>query len=948
MSNNTTFDEFTLTSYLSGNNAEYVEQLYDNFLADPSTVDQTWRHYFESLTNGHALSDISHFDIRSEFRDMAKHPRMLTGAAPAASAVQQESVDALITAYRRFGHLNAKLDPLGVAAPVDQRLQLQHYGLSEADFDKTYQARGLLPNQQGTLREIYHILRERYCGTVGIEYSRISDEDERAWMREYVEHKMPSIQFDAAVKKNILERLTAAQGMEKYLEVKYPGQKRFSCEGADSLIPMLNELAKRSRSVNVQELVIGMAHRGRLNVLLNIMGQSPAELFQEFEGTKDYGLTSGDVKYHRGFSSDVMTDHGPIHLSLAFNPSHLEFINPVVMGSVRARQERVRQKEPGKFDYAMAVMIHGDAAFAGQGVVMETLAMSQTRAYHVGGSIHIIVNNQVGFTTNDPRDARSSHYCSDVARMIDAPILHVNGDDPEAVIKVTQLALDYRMRFHKDIVIDLVCYRRHGHQEVDEPNATQPMMYQKIRQHPTPLKLYSERLLKEGVVNEAHVKQLADDYRQCLDEGRVTIQLLGEGLSDHYAANWTPYLGQDWRIAVDTSVPKEKVQALAKKLEILPDGFKLQRNVNMIYEARKKMTREEQPLDWGYAETMAYATLLHDGYPVRLTGEDCRRGTFFHRHAGLFDQNTGQAYMPLTHLNGQQGHVQIYDSLLAEAGPMGFEYGYATADPKALVIWEAQFGDFANGGQVYVDQFMSSAWQKWSRLSGVVLFLPHGNEGMGPEHSSARLERFLQLSAQQNIQVCIPTTPAQIFHLLRRQVLRPYRKPLVVMTPKSLLRHKLAVSSLEDLAKGQFQLLIPEVDQLDAKKVRRLIITSGKLYYELLNTRRENEIDDIAIVRIEQLYPFPYDELKAVINDYPNAKELIWCQEEPKNQGAWFCTRDRLLKCLPADRTLNYIGRHAMSAPASGYPALYKKLQYQTVHTALDLPVENPLCEEDD
>lgn len=929
-----TMKEFEANSYLFGGNAPYVEELYDAYLMNPDSVEPEWQSYFSSLQDGAAVGkDVSHEVVREHFREMAKHPRVF--ASEAAVSDKQGNVDALITAYRRFGHLNSQLDPLGSRNPPDSRLQLTHHHLSDADLNETFNTRGLLPKAQATLKEILDALKQCYCGTIGVEYSRITDDVEREWLRDYIEHQLPNFTFDAETKKSILKKLTAAEGLEKYLDSRYPGQKRFSIEGGDALIPMLHELSEHARAADLQELVVGMAHRGRLNVLLNIMGQSPAELFQEFDGTMDYGLTTGDVKYHRGFSSDVKTESGPIHLSLAFNPSHLEFINTVVMGSTRARQER--KKVGNKIDYAMPILIHGDAAFSGQGIVMETLSMSQTRSYHVGGTVHIILNNQVGFTTSNPHDTRSSRYCSDLAKMIDIPIFHVNGDDAEAVVKTALIALDYRMRFHKDFVIDLVCYRRHGHQEVDEPRATQPMMYQIIRSHPTPKTIYSKQLLDEKVVTQAEIDDWSERYRDRLDSGREVVDILHEGLSHHYATNWTPFLEKSWRVQADTTVPMDELKQLGDKITQLPENFTLQRNVGMIMSARRKMYEGAQPLDWGYAETMAYATLLHEGYPIRFSGEDVRRGTFFHRHAALFDQNTGECYEPLEHLNNDQAHIQIYDSLLSEAGALGFEYGYATADPHALVLWEAQFGDFANGAQVIIDQFISSAWQKWNRLSGLVMLLPHGYEGMGPEHSSARLERYLQLCAQENIQVFVPTTPSQIFHLLRRQVLRPFRKPLIVMTPKSLLRHKLAVSSLEDLSKGQLKLLIPEIDDIKPEKVSRVIACSGKVYYELLQKRRDENIDDIAIIRIEQLYPFPYDEFEAALATYPNAKELVWCQEEPKNQGAWFCTRHRLVKCLPDGWDIHYVGRHSMAAPAGGYPSLHTKQQTDLVNRALKL-----------
>lgn len=935
MSDKPSYEEFRLTSYLSDANAGYIDELYEEYLKNPDAVDAEWRNYFKTLNNGYAatLPDVSHKTIRQQFAQMAKQPRSAI-ILPQETTSKQENVDALIMAFRRFGHLNAKINPLGNENPIDERLTLKGHELSEADFNSNFKTRGLLDKPIATLKEIYSALQQIYCGTIGVEYTRLSNEDEREWLREYVEHRLPNLHPDAEIKRNILKKLIAADGLEKHLETKYPGQKRFSIEGGDALIPLLDDMAQRARVANVKEMVVGMAHRGRLNVLINIMGQSPLELFQEFEGTKDYGLTTGDVKYHRGFSSDVNTKVGPIHLTLAFNPSHLEFINAVVMGSVRARQDRDTSSH--KRDYAMAVIIHGDAAFAGQGIVMETLSMSQTRGYAIGGSIHIILNNQVGFTISDPRDARSSLYCSDLAKMIDAPVFHVNGDDTEAVVALGQLALDYRMKFHKDVVIDLVCYRRHGHNEADEPRVTQPMMYKIIDNHAAPREIYAKQLAAEGIIKLEEAEQWFNDYRNQLDEGRTVVDVV-HGLSQHYAANWTPHVGQLPNVVADTSVPKEKIIELGKKLEQLPAGFVLQKNVAMVYDARKKMNAEETPIDWGYAEIMAYATLLVEGYSVRLAGEDSRRGTFFHRHAFVFDQNTGEPYMPLEHLNHKTARVEIYDSLLSEAGTMGFEYGYSAADPKTLVIWEAQYGDFANGAQVIIDQFISSGWQKWNRMSGLVLFLPHGSEGAGPEHSSARLERYLQLCAQKNMQVFVPTTPAQMFHLLRRQVLRPYRGPLIVMSPKSLLRNKMSYSTLDDLAKGQLQLLIPEVDNLDPKKVRRVILCCGKIYFELLAQRREHKIDDIALIRIEQLYPFPYEELQKVLNTYANAKTIIWCQEEPKNQGAWFITRDRILKYIKEGQVLDVVSRPPMAAPATGYGVMFKKTQQQVITDALQL-----------
>lgn len=937
MQKETLMEHLQKSSYLVDENAGYIEALYESFLKDPNNVDKEWCSYFQSLSQDVAVSDILDAGIEKECRELSVQPARIASASSQTPAPKQAAVDLLIEAYQRFGHLSAKVNPLMDNWPVDPRLKLNHYALTEADFQETFLTHGLLDKSKATLEEIYNRLSKVYCGSIGVRFDTVLDERERYWLQDYVEHRLICIDFNKEIKKNILQQLVAAETLEKYLDTKYVGQVRYSLEGGESLIPLLDELVKQARRKKLDEVVICMAHRGRINVLLNIMGQSAAELFQEFEGKRDYGLTSGDVKYHRGYSRDVKTDEGPIHLSLAFNPSHLEFICPVIMGSVRARQERQNGQNP---DYAMAVMIHGDASFSGEGIIMETLNMSQTRAYYVGGSIHIILNNQLGFTTSNSKDARSSLYCADIAKMLDAPVFQVNGDDPESVIAVTQLALDYRMEFHKDVFIDLICYRRHGHQEVDDPMPTQPTMYKIIQEHATTRALYAKELINQKICTSQEIDEWIEKYRARLDEGRQLVETLTDSLSRHHTANWTPYLDQEWTAVVDTNIPLEKLQALGKKLATLPDTLNIHRKVASIYKTRIEMAEDKIPMNWGFGEMIAYASLLEEGYSVRLVGQDSRRGAFFHRHAAIFDQNTGKEYEPLKHLHAKQAKVYIYDSLLCETGALGFEYGYSTADPGSLIIWEAQFGDFANVAQVIIDQFISSGWQKWSRLSGLVMFLPHGYEGKGPEHSSARLERYLQLCAQNNMQICVPTTPAQIFHLLRRQVLRSYRKPLIVMTPKSFLRHKLAVSSLKDLAYGQWKLIIPEIDTQDPKKIKQVVLCSGKVYYDLLNKRRGNKLNNIALIRVEQLYPFPYDELKAELKKYSNTKQIIWCQEEPKNQGAWFCTSHRLTKCLQDNQILCYVGRPSSAAPASGYLALYLKSQNKLINQALKLEEE--------
>jgi 2-oxoglutarate dehydrogenase E1 component len=937
---------YQASSYLAGVNAAYLEELYEAYLADPSGVEPKWREYFSSIqVPGQA--EVSHEVIRDAFkqRKSSHQANQMSGQVlDETGLLKQLAVDRLIEAYRRFGHLSAKIDPLGAPRPSDPRLDLAHYGLAQADMTSAFHTRGLLETTQAPLSIILETLKRVYCGTVGVEYSTIANEEERHWLRDYVEQRLPKRRMSSAVKISVLQQLIAAETLEKYLDVKYVGQKRFSIEGADSLIPILDELVKRACEKGMKEIVIGMAHRGRLNVLLNVMGHPPQELFLEFEGKKEYGMSSGDVKYHRGYSRDVLTEAGVIHLALAFNPSHLEFINPVIMGSVRARQDRQAGDQIERFKYAMPIQIHGDAAFAAQGVVMETLAMSQTRAHNVGGSLHIVINNQVGFTTSRPDDARSSVYCSDTAKMLDVPVFHVNGDDPEMAVLIAEMALDYRDRFHKDIVIDLVCYRRHGHQEVDEPTATQPMMYKIIREHATPRRIYSDKLVREGICTSDQVEAWVEAYRSKLDKGEDIVMTEQDGLTKRYAEQWSKYIGQVWTAPASTGLAKSQLMSLAQSLVNYPAEFELQRQVQAMMTGRKKMAAGEQDLDWGFAETLAYASLLSEGLPVRLVGEDCRRGTFYHRHTTLFDQKTGAEYMPLYEMPSRKARVQVYDSLLSEAGALGYEYGYSSSEPRGLTIWEAQFGDFANAAQVIVDQFISSAWQKWNRLAGVTLLLPHGYEGQGPEHSSARLERYLQLCAQFNMQVCVPSTPAQIFHLLRRQALRPYRVPLIVMSPKSFLRHKLAVSSLDDLAEKQFQLIIPEIDALQDDAVTRVILCSGKVYYDLLEARRAQALNHVAIIRIEQLYPFPREELAEQLRRYRQAQCVVWCQEEPKNQGAWFVGRHRLVESMRDDQHLFYAGREPSAAPAAGYPALHKKQQMALIEEALHKSYDEDLA----
>jgi len=935
------------TTALSGGNAGYIEALYERFLIDPNGVDPTWRETFRRLTDG-AEGEVSHAATRERLLAQPKvqfptgngssHSTQSSGQATASSgaSANQGAVSRLIQVYANRGHLIANLDPLGLQERAKPYvLDLEYFGLSEADLDTEFftGSRNESIPERATLRRILADLKFIYTDTIGAEFAHVSDTEERLWLQDHFQLQRMRHRFSVEERKNILWQLTAAEGLERYLHTKYVGQKRFSLEGGDSLIPLLDDLVQQGGKVGVEETIIAMAHRGRLNVLVNVLGKSPKDLFSEFEGQYDLAKLrgSGDVKYHKGFSSDLKTPSGNVHVALAFNPSHLEVVNAVVEGSVRARQER---RGDALGDKVLAVQIHGDAAFAGQGVIMETLQLSQARGFYTGGSVHVIVNNQVGFTTSDPRDARSTLYCSDVAKMIEAPILHVNADDPEAVCFVIRFALEYRMKFHKDVVIDLVCYRRHGHNEADEPAATQPLMYQIIRKKPTARQLYAEKLAAEGVLSAADAAAMMDQYRAGLDEGKPQARAALGLIGNKYTVDWSEYLSADWE-PIKTAVDMSRLRALGKAITTYPADWQLHPRVLAIMQSRERMMNGDLALDWGAAENLAYASLVQEGFPVRLTGQDSGRGTFFHRHAVLHDQVTGRSYVPLQHLATNQPTFTVTDSVLSEEAVMGFEYGFSTTEPHCLTIWEGQFGDFCNGAQVIIDQFISSGEAKWGRLSGLALFLPHGYEGQGPEHSSARLERFLQLCAEFNMQVCIPSTPAQMFHMLRRQMVRSLRKPLIVMTPKSLLRHPLSVSRLEELATGGFYTVIDDLDDLQASAVKRVVFCSGKVYFDLLKSRREAKVDSVAIVRLEQLYPFPSDEYEAVLRKYSNAHEIVWCQEEPQNQGGWYQIRHRLQSKLGPQHELLYAGRAGAAAPATGISALHEQQQKNLVTAAL-------------
>ncbi len=941
------YQSFLGNTYLFGGNAPYVEEMYENYLADPTSVDDNWRDYFDELqhvpaTDGSNAKDVPHLPVINAFSERAKQGTTRTVQASGANSElgrQSTAVQQVIAAYRNIGARWADLDPLKraerLAAP---ELELSFYGFSDADLETVFNTSNTFFGKDTmSLRDLLNALRETYCGTIGAEYMYITDQVRKRWWQEKLESVRSKPKFSAEKQRHILDRLTAAEGLERFLHTKYVGQKRFSLEGGESFIASMDELIQLAGAKGVQEIVIGMAHRGRLNVLVNSLGKVPADLFAEFDHTAPEELPSGDVKYHQGFSSDISTEGGPVHVTLAFNPSHLEIVNPVVEGSVRSRMDR--RGDPDGMQ-VLPVQVHGDAAFAGQGVVMETLALAETRGYQTGGTVHIVINNQIGFTTSDPRDARSTLYCTDIVKMIDAPVLHVNGDDPEAVVLATQWALEYRLTFHKDVVVDIVCFRKLGHNEQDTPALTQPLMYSKIGQHAGTRKLYADKLQRQGLGDS-----LGDDMvkamRAALDAGKNTFDPVITNFKNRFAVDWTPYLNQKWTDAADTALPLSEWKRLAERITTVPEGFTPHQLVKKVLDDRAAMGRGETRVDWGMGEHMAFASLVASGYAVRLTGEDVGRGTFTHRHAVLHDQkrekwNTG-TYVPLQNLGDTQAPFNAFDSILSEEAVLGFEYGYASNDPNTLVIWEAQFGDFANGAQVVIDQFIASGEVKWGRVNGITLMLPHGYEGQGPEHSSARLERFMQLSADTNIQVVQPTTASQIFHVLRRQMIRDQRKPLVLMTPKSLLRNKDATSPIGEFTSGGFQTVIPEQNAAitaKADKVKRLIACSGKVYFDLVKKREERGDEDVAIVRVEQLYPFPHKVFAAELKRYKSATEIVWCQDEPQNQGAWFFVQHYIHDDMLDGQRLGYAGRAASASPAVGYSHLHQEQQKALVEAA--------------
>ncbi|MFT5398949.1 MAG: 2-oxoglutarate dehydrogenase E1 component [Gammaproteobacteria bacterium] len=931
-------------SYLFGANAVFIEELYAKYLKDENEVDENWRNWFAQLQNGELRPDQDHLAVQAEMKSAVASKYKYGGSVSAAQAPVQDkqvSVLQLINAYRIKGHRRADLDPLKLnERPLVREMTIEGNRLDESDLDTMFNTGSLFGLEQATLREIIERLEKTYCGTLGSEYMHIEDRAQKRWIQVQLETSMATPKFKKGRKNRILDRIIAAENLEKYLHTRYVGQKRFSLEGGESLIPVIDRVVQQAGVTNTSEVVIGMAHRGRLNVLTNIFGKMPSDLFDEFEGNVVRNdKYNHDVKYHQGFSSDIYSDSGPMHLALAFNPSHLEIVDPVVEGSVRARQRRFDDR---KTNDVLPVLIHGDSAFAGQGVVMETFNMCKTRGFKTGGTIHIIVNNQIGFTTSNSRDLRSTLYCTEVARMVQAPIFHVNGDDPEACVFIAEIAVKFRETFHQDVVIDMICYRRYGHNEADEPAVTQPLMYEAIRRHPRIVDVHAQRLIDEGFTTRAKVDQMIADYRRALEEGGAVALNVVSGLEPTAARDWAGLDSGDVNVTPNTGISAEKVQSLGNKMLELPDGFELHPRVRKIMDNRKRMVDGDILIDWGFAENLAYASLLDDGYRIRLTGQDSERGTFFHRHAALHHQTTGKIYKPLKHLAPKQPRFEVINSFLSEEAVLGFEYGYSSTDPNTLVIWEAQFGDFANGAQVVIDQFISSGEMKWGRLSGLVMLLPHGYEGQGPEHSSARVERYLELCAQHNMRVVQPSLPSQIFHLLRSQMTCQFRKPLVVMSPKSLLRHEAAVSPLSAFTDGEFMKVIPEVDDIDSSKVKRLILCCGKIYYKLHEVRQEKYDNSTAIVRIEQLYPFPRLDLQAIHETYPALENIVWCQDEPRNQGAFREFKSRLNETF-APLQVQYAGRASSASPAVGYMALHLEQEAQLISDAFEAEFSSKL-----
>jgi 2-oxoglutarate dehydrogenase E1 component len=950
-------------SFLTGANSEYIAHLFSSYLRNPGSVDPSWKEFFKGLNDRevgvlrelHGASwtppenrrDQNGFTPEPANTNVNTHGADGLSAKADARAAALDSIRALqlIRAYRARGHLISNLDPLGLKEiEYHPELDPSHYGFTDADKGRTIFINGVLGMEYATLDEILTALKQTYCGTIGVEFLHLTDPEEKSWIQERIEELRNQTEFTVNGKRAILQRLIAAECFEKFLHTKYVGTKRFGVDGGEALIPCIEQIMKRGGQMGLKEIVVGMAHRGRLNVLTNVMGKPFTAVFSEFQGNAAVPNDvqgSGDVKYHLGTSSDRDFDGNTIHLSLTANPSHLEFVNPVVIGKVRAKQI-----QRGDLDgtQVMPLLLHGDAAFAGQGVIPETLMMSELPGYTVGGTVHIVINNQIGFTTR-PQYGRSGPYCTDVAKMLAAPIFHVNGDDAEAVVHVARIATEFRQKFNKDVVIDLFCYRRFGHNEGDEPAFTQPLMYKKVKDHPTAREIYAAQLIGSSVITEDESRAMVDEFMKYLEDAFEATKSYKPNKADYLEGKWSGMKvahGDDRR--GDTAVPSSRLQEVGKVLSEIPASFTANPKIVRLFEAKKKMFETGKELDWATAEALAFGTLLRDGYAVRLSGQDVGRGTFSHRHAILYDQNTEEKYIALQHVAANQPRFEAHDSPLSEMAVLGFEYGYTLAEPRALTLWEAQFGDFVNGAQVIIDQFICSAESKWLRMSGLVMLLPHGYEGQGPEHSSARPERFLQLCAEDNWQIVNCSTPANYYHVLRRQMCRDFRKPLVIMTPKSLLRHKLCVSDLAEFAEGtSFHRILLDTDKAGMAKpdkIKRVILCTGKVYYDLLQERRERKIDNVMIVRVEQLYPFPHKSLVEELKNYPNA-DVIWCQEEPQNQGYWHFV-DRRIEAVLAElkhkaARPRFVGRIDAAAPATGLLARHQAEQAKLMDEALSV-----------
>ena len=918
-------------SFKYGGNSLYLEELYEKYITNPEEIAQEWRSYFDSIANGQ--KEINHSSVKEKYKNFIPKRIPTNSEITVLESPKSSEVQNFVNAFRRRGHEIANIDPLNLRKQKSiSDLELSFHNLSEADLETSFSLSNFQKGKAIKLKDIKASIQNTYASKIGYEFMHIGGSKIRKWFLDKIEGKPTPYDFSDDERKQILKRVVDSEGLEKFLASKYPGAKRFGLEGGESLIPLLDTLIEDFGSKGVKEICLGMSHRGRLNVLVNVMGKKPSELFSEFaEELEAHDARTGDVKYHLGFSSNILTSGGEVHLSLGSNPSHLEIVNPVILGSVKARQDR-RQDELK--DKVVPILMHGDASFAGQGVVMEILQLSQTRAFGVGGTIHIVVNNQIGFTTSLKKDARSTEYCTDVAKMIEAPIIHVNGDDPEACVMAAKLAVEFRDTFKRDIIIDFVCYRRRGHNESDEPFATQPLMYGKIKAKKTVTELYSEDLIQKNIIDAEKFENFKSQYRQNMEKGELVALSMATDPDKSMYFDWTPYLKPDLKKSYPTAVTKTNLDEALKYCFMFPENLVMQKQVEKLYEERKLMAKGEQRINWGFAEMLAYATLLAEGYPVRITGQDSRRGTFSHRHLVVKDQNTGVGYVPLSKLNDGNKKFEIYDSLLSEEAVLGFEYGYSSTWPEGLVIWEAQFGDFANVAQVVIDQFIVSAETKWGRLSGLTMLLPHGYEGQGPEHSSCRLERFLQQCAYDNIQVCVPTLPSQIFHLLRRQTVKPQRKPLVVLTPKSLLRNPMATSDISDLSQGTYQNII--IDKINYQP-RKVILCCGKVYFDLVSEIKKKDIKDIQLVRLEQLYPFPESELISFTKKI-KCKDFYWVQEEPENMGAWLMIRHRIEKVLNETKKgykLSSISRNPSAAPAGGYQKYHQKRQKEIVRKAL-------------